>query len=194
MKLLLELKKKIAKKRSNYVRSDAFKRKCIPLQWRAPRGGHSKIRKKRRGKVSHPGPGVASPKAVRGLTMKGLKPVTVSTLKDLEKINPKTEAIIISKVGQKRRIELLKQAIAKNNPILNIRKPEEVIKKVEETIKKKQEIKKKKTETKKQKKEAAIQKAKEEEKKKTETTEEQEKPETAKGSKSEKIKTLEKRQ
>ncbi len=191
MKALLELKKVIAKKRSHYIRSDAYKIPRVPLKWRAPRGGHSKIRLKRRGKVSHPGPGVASPRAVRGLTMKGLKLVTVSRLEDLKNMDPKTETAAISKIGRKKRIEILKQALSQKIIIHNIKKPEEVVKKAEDAMKKKQEAKNKKEETKKQKKAEAPKMA--EEKKKEETKEEQ-KPETAKGAKSEKIKTLEKRQ
>lgn len=193
MKLLLELKKKIAKKRSNYIRSDAFKRKRIKLHWRAPRGGHSKIRLKRRGKVSHPGPGVASPKEVRGLTRLGLKPIEVSTMKELESIDPKIKTAILCRIGQKKKLEMLKYAVEKKIPILNFRKPEETIKQIEEGMKKKKEAKKKKTETKKEKKEKATKKA-EDKKKKEEETPTEDKPETAKGSKSDKIKTLEKRQ
>jgi len=194
MKALLEIKKKIAKKRPFYVRSDAHKRVCVPLKWRAPRGVHSKIRLKRRGKVSHPGPGVASPRLVRGLTMKGLKPVEVATLKELEQLDPKTDTAVIKNVGQKRRIELLKQAIAKKITVLNIKKPEEYLSQAEEAFKKRKETTKKKEESKKQKKEEALKKAKEKEQaEKKEETQEQ-KPETSKGAKSEKIKTLEKRQ
>ena len=99
MKELLALKKKIAKKRSYYVRSDAHKRVCIPLKWRTPRGCHNKIRLKKRGKVSHPNPGVASPRAVRGMTRHGLRPIQVETLKQLESINLKTECALINNVG-----------------------------------------------------------------------------------------------
>lgn len=193
MKELLELKKKIAKKRSKYVRSDAYKRKRIKLHWRAPRGNQSKIRLKRRGKVSHPGPGVASPKEVRGLTRLGLRPVEVENNKQLEALDPKTEAAVIKRVGQKKRIELLKKATERKITVLNYKKPEEAIKQAEEKMKKKREAKKKKAETKKEKKEKAAKKT-EEKKKKEEEQPAEEKPETAKGAKSDKIKTLEKRQ
>lgn len=192
MKTLLALKKKIAKKRSRYIRSDAYKIKSVPKKWRAARGGHSKIRKKRRGKVSHPGPGVASPRAVRGLTMKGARLVAVSTPKDLQKVNPKTDAIVISKIGKRNMVQILKLALSQKIAVHNIKKPEEVIKQTEEMMKKKKEAKSKKMDTKQKKKAEAAQKA--EEKQKKEAPEEQKKPETAKGAKSEKIKTLEKRQ
>lgn len=193
MKQLLELKKKIAKKRPRYLRSDAHRRKCIPQQWRQPKGMHSKIRLKRRGKISQPGQGVASPKAVRGLTMQGMRPIEVSTARELERIDPKTQAIVLRRVGQRKRIEILKQALAKKITILNIRKPEELIKQAEEEMQKIRESKKKKEETKKKRKEEAVKKA-EENKKEGKQEESEEKPETAKGAKSEKIKTLEKRQ
>lgn len=194
MKQLLELKKKIAKKRPTYLRSDAHRRKCIPQQWRQPKGMHSKIRLKRRGKISHPGQGVASPKAVRGMTMQGMRPIEVSTAKELERIDSKTQAIVLRRVGQKKRIELLKLALAKKIMILNIRKPEELIKQAEEEMQKIRESKKKKEETKKKRKEEAVKKAEEKKKKDGGQEAAEEKPETAKGAKSEKIKTLEKRQ
>jgi len=190
MKELLALKKKIAKKRSYYVRSDAHKRVCIPLKWRTPRGCHNKIRLKKRGKVSHPNPGVASPRAVRGMTRHGLRPIQVETLKQLESINLKTECALINNVGKKKRIELLKHAISKKIMVLNFKNPESAIQQIEEARSKKQESSKKKKDEQKKKKEESVKKE-EDKKKKDENTE---KPETAKGSKSEKIKTLEKRQ
>lgn len=194
MKELLELKKKIAKKRPRFIRSDAFKRKCIPMQWRAPKGMQSKIRLKRRGKVSHPGPGVASPRKVRGLTMDGLRPVEIATLKELSMLNPKTDAAVLKKVGMRQRVEILKQALLKKITVLNIREPETLIKSVEDALKSKKEEKKKKEESKQKKKETATKKAEEKKKAEEPKEETQEKPETAKGSKSDKIKTLEKRQ
>ena len=125
IKELLEIKRTINKKRPNFIRQDAFKRKRLTMNWRAPAGGQSKTRKKKRGKVACPGPAFASPKAVRGLTLQGLRPVGVETMKELEKLDPKTDTAVIRKVGQKRRMELVKYSLSKNIKILNIKKPEE---------------------------------------------------------------------
>ena len=152
-------------------------------------------RKKKRGKVACPGPAFASPREVRGLTMQGLRPIEVETMKGLEKLDPKTETAVIKSVGQKRRMELVKYALSKKITILNIKKPEEFLKSKEEELAKRRESTKKKEELKKHKKEEALKKAESEKKeKKEEEKGEEAKPETAKGAKSEKIKALEKKQ
>lgn len=195
LKELLEIKKTIKKKRPNFIRQDAFKRKRLSMNWRAPAGGQSKTRKKKRGKVACPGPAFASPREVRGLTMQGLRPIEVETMKGLEKLDPKTETAVIKSVGQKRRMELVKYALSKKITILNIKKPEEFLKSKEEELAKRRESTKKKEELKKHKKEEALKKAESEKKEeKEEGKGEEAKPETAKGAKSEKIKALEKKQ
>lgn len=192
MKVLLEIKKKLARRRPKFIRSESHRKKGIIAKWRKPRGTHSKIRRKRRGKVAMPNPGFRTPVAVRGLTRHGLKPVEVMQLSDLEGLDSQKETLVIRNVGQKRRVELLKKAIEKKLTVLNFKKPEEHIKKVEDELAKRKASSKKKKETQKKKKAESVKKAEETQKKEEKTTED--KPETAKGSKSDKIKTLEKKQ
>ncbi len=193
MKELLKLKRLINKKRPHFVRSDGHKLKALGQNWRSPKGMHSKIRLNHRGRVHQPTPSYGSPRAVRGMIREGLMPIEVTTMKDISKIDPSTQAVVIRKVGQRLRVELLKYALANKITVVNIKKTEEFIKNAEDDIKKRKEASKKHQESKKQKKEESLKKA--EEKKKEEKTEAaEEQPETAKGAKSDKIKTLEKRQ
>ncbi len=197
MSTLLEVKKALNRKRPKFRQPDAHRRSRLGHRWRAQRGMHSKARRKFRGKTAHPGTGYASPRAVRGMTRQGLMPVEIGTPKDMAKVDPKTDAIVVKKVGTLKLVEILKQAVAKKIFIINIKKPEEIIKKAEEQAAKRKAEKQKKQETKKQKKEEALKKAEEKKKKEEKETKAEEKkeaPETAKGAKSDKIKILEKKQ
>jgi large subunit ribosomal protein L32e len=81
------------------------------VKWRMPRGMHSKLRKKERGKGFLPRPGYGAPTALRGLHPSGYKEVLVSNVKDLLKIDQKKEAVKIrGTVGKKKRAEILKKA------------------------------------------------------------------------------------
>ncbi len=94
--------------------------KRIKESWRRPRGLHSKVRQKRKGKLKMPDIGYRQPKEIRGLHPSGYKEVLVKNLKDLEKVDAKKEAIrIASTVGKKKRLEIIKKAKELNIKILN---------------------------------------------------------------------------
>ncbi len=64
--------------------------------------------------------GYRSPAAVRGMTKKGYKPVSVSNKHDLEKIDPtKQVAVIRSSVGKKKRMEIITEAEKKQIRVMN---------------------------------------------------------------------------
>jgi len=179
MKEKLELRKAIKKRKPNFLRQDAQRVKRLAKKWRQPKGMHSKIRRKFGGKRVQPSPAYSSPKEVRGLHPSGLKEVRVENPKGLEVVNPKTDGVIISsKVGIKKKIAILKEALKLKLTILNEKQPENFIKQVEERLSKKKEELKKKQEKKKKSKEEALKKAEEKSKeKKTENLEEKEKKE-----------------
>jgi len=89
--------------------------------WRKPKGRHSKQRleKKHTSPVVKIGYGTA--KKIRFLR-RGLREIRVSTPKDLDKVDPKKEMIIIaSSVGLKKKLEIMKKAEEKKIKISSVR-------------------------------------------------------------------------
>ncbi|MFH0711190.1 MAG: 50S ribosomal protein L32e [Candidatus Aenigmatarchaeota archaeon] len=108
------------RKKPKFLRSSAHAYKRIGMKWRKPRGVHSKLRRKEKGKGFHPNPGWGSPKNLKGLHPSGLKEVFVSNIKDMLKINPEKDAARISHtIGKKKRIVILKEAEEKKIRVLN---------------------------------------------------------------------------
>jgi len=98
--------------------SQAYKR--VKESWRRPRGIHSKVRIRKKGKIKMPSVGYGAPKELRFLHPSGLKEVLISNLKDLEKVDPKTQAIRIAHtVGEKKRKEIIKKAEEMKIKVLN---------------------------------------------------------------------------
>ena len=98
--------------------SQSYKR--VKSSWRKPRGLHSKIRIREKSKIRMPSIGWRALKAKRGLHPSGFKEVLVHNLKELEKIDPKKEAVkIFHAVGKKKREEILKKAKELKIKVLN---------------------------------------------------------------------------
>jgi len=105
--------------RQDWMRHSRLGRGRKKLQkWRRPRGRHSKIRRKRFGYPLKVMIGFSSPKKQAGL-IQGLKPVLVHNLKELSSLNNKSIAII-SRVGAKLKMQMLKYAEEKGIKIQNI--------------------------------------------------------------------------
>jgi len=100
------------KKKPKFLRQNWQALKTLThVKWRRPRGMHSKLRRKEKGKGFSPKPGYRAPVVLRGLHPSGLKEVLVANVKDLQKIDAKKEAAKIrGVVGRKKRIEILKKA------------------------------------------------------------------------------------
>ncbi|MFH1331972.1 MAG: eL32 family ribosomal protein [archaeon] len=183
MKELIELRRKLKKKKPKFLRQDAHKVKKLEKKWRAPRGRHSKMRFKLRSYRKQPSIGYSSPRKVRGLDSKGRKEIKVERVQDLEKVKQDEIIIIGATVGTKKKVEIFKKIIEKKLQVKNIRNIEEFIKQAEEKIKKKKEEVEKKETKKKKAKEEALKKAEEkkkEEEKKTEEEKQKEKEEKEK--------------
>lgn len=178
MKELLELRKQIKRKKPDFVRQDAHKKR-LKKRWVKPRGLHSKVRLRKAGHPKKVSSGYGGPKEVRGLSKEGLKMVLVHNENELGSVEKEKECIIISsEVGLKNKISLLKKAKEKGIKVLNLdvdkylKQKEEEIKKKLEKKKVKEEKKKKKKEEKKEKKEEKLEeKLSEEEKKEVEKKE-----------------------
>ncbi|MEO2154815.1 MAG: 50S ribosomal protein L32e [Nanoarchaeota archaeon] len=110
---LLLVRKLLKKKMPSFVRFNPSHLKRLDESWRKPKGGDSKVRKKKKGKPRMPTVGFRVPKEVRGLLRDGTKPVIVHNVKELEQLKDKKEeitVIIASSVGKRKRQEIIKKA------------------------------------------------------------------------------------
>jgi len=146
---LLELRKKMNVKRPKFLRQDYHHRvKVQDDVWRAPKGGQSKMRQKKRGHRASVRVGYRGPAEVRGLHRSGAKFVYVNNLSDINKIHPAHEiAILSANLGARKRHEILKLAIEKKIPFANIN-AEKFVTDFELKLKAKKEVKAAKVETK----------------------------------------------
>jgi large subunit ribosomal protein L32e len=136
-------------KGATFKRDGYGKKKQLSDSWRKPKGQHNKQREQKKAKGALPKPGFGSPIAVRGMHPSGYFEVLISSVKELEGINPKTHAIRIgATVGERTRVGLQEKAIADGFKVLNPRmvktgtKPEKVQKPEKVTDKKQSEDKK----------------------------------------------------
>jgi large subunit ribosomal protein L32e len=169
-------------KGATFKRDGFGKKRQLSDSWRKPRGQHNKQREQKKAKGALPKPGFGSPVAVRGMHPSGFFEVLVSTLKELEGLDPKTQVVRIgATVGGRKRVTLQEKALASGLKVLNARTVGTKAKK--EPVKKaaKDEGKHKKDEKKpvKSKAPAAPKKTDTKKAKKTDETEEKKTPEKA---------------
>ena len=136
-------------KGATFKRDGYGKKKQLSDSWRKPRGQHNKQREQKKAKGALPKPGFGSPIAVRGMHPSGFFEVLVSSVKELEGIDPKTHAIRIgATVGERTRPDLQEKALAAGFKVLNARtvktgpKQEKIPKPAKVADKKKSEEKK----------------------------------------------------
>ena len=100
--------------------------------WRRAKGRHNKVREKRKGYPIKVMIGFRKRKAEREM-LDDKKPIIVNNLREIEMIK-NGEVAIIGKVGNKKRIEMLKKAKEKKIPVYNIN-VEKSLKKIEKNKK-----------------------------------------------------------
>jgi len=111
-----------ADKGAVFKRDGFGKKRQLSDSWRKPRGQHNKQREQKKAKGALPKPGFGSPVAVRGMHPSGFFEALISSLKELEGLDPKTHAVRISAtVGNHKRIALQEAAIAAGLKVLNAR-------------------------------------------------------------------------
>ena len=167
---LLEIRNDMKERKPDFIRQDNPKRMKVNDKWRKPKGIHSKIRHKFKGRRKMPSPGYKSPVEVKGVHSSGLKMINVHSVKDLNNVNRDKEGIIVAKTtGMKKRIEIFKKAKELSINILNLNIDEQ-IKKIEDFIssKKKKAADAKKEEPKKETKAKAAKEESEKSKEKAE--------------------------
>ena len=159
------------KKKINFIRQSSHKKKRLGNKWRRPKGLQSKLRLKRAGHRKKVSVGYRSPKTMRNLHVSGMKNVLVRNEDDVKKVDTKQEVVTIAKVGLRKRVAIVKEAVKKSIKILNIGDPNKFLEKIEKDFakrkqEKKEKLEKKKKETKPKKKEKLEEKVDEEKDKK----------------------------
>jgi large subunit ribosomal protein L32e len=118
----LVIRRQIKKRTPNFLRDEGFRYKRIPKNWRRPTGYTSKLRINLKYRPSKVRVGFRAPKIVRGLHASGFQEVMVHTVKELEIIDPKKQAVRIGgTVGTKKRLEIAKRADELAIRVLNMR-------------------------------------------------------------------------
>ena len=118
----LELRKKIAKHRPDFIRQESWRYDRLAENWRKPKGIDKHQRKQKKGWPALVRIGYGGPKASRGLHPSGYTDNLVYNIKDLEKLNPKTDGIRFGhSVGKRKRLEVISKAKEMNFKIFNAR-------------------------------------------------------------------------
>jgi len=119
-KELLQLRKKIADKRPDFVRQESWRYKKLATNWRKPKGKDNKMRRQVSGVPQLVKVGYKGPRKARGLHPSGYNDILVFNTKDLIKIDPKKDAVRIAHgVGNKKRIDIVTEALKLKIKILN---------------------------------------------------------------------------
>jgi large subunit ribosomal protein L32e len=107
----LVIRRQIKKRTPHFLRDEGFRYKRIPKNWRRPTGYTSKLRINLKYRPSKVRVGFRAPKIVRGLHASGFEEVMVHTVKELDTIDPKKQAVRIGgTVGTKKRLDIAKRA------------------------------------------------------------------------------------
>src|ERR671924_50332 len=147
-KELLQLRKKIADKRPEFVRQESWRYDRLAPNWRKPKGKDNKMRRQVSGVPPLAKVGYKGPRKSRGLHPSGYNDILIFNIKDLTKIDPKMDAVRIAHgVGNKKRIEIVTEATKLKMKILNPGKVEAIKKVAKKVEKPKKESKSKSTTT-----------------------------------------------
>jgi len=119
---LLRKRTLINSKRPRFIRMNSWCLKRLPSSWRSPRRSlDNKIRLQKKGYPALVKIGYRNPKLVRGLHPSGFIEVLVTSVKDLDDIDPEIQAVrVSSNVGRRKRAEIIKKAEELGIKILNI--------------------------------------------------------------------------
>ena len=103
-KIDLAKRSRMSHRRPAFKRQNWFRYKRLGDKWRRPRGIHSKMRRHFKYRIPVAQVGFGGPASVRGLHPSGFEEVRVNNLKEIDNVDPKTQAIrIASTVGDKKR-------------------------------------------------------------------------------------------
>lgn len=117
---LLRARKRVSGTRPKFVRQESWRYIRLAESWRKPKGIDNKMRKQVSGVPPLVKVGYRGPKRARGLHPSGYRDILVSNIRDLEKLDPKTDAARIRRaVGKRKRVEIVSQADVLGIKVLN---------------------------------------------------------------------------
>lgn len=118
LKKLLKVRSDTKASKPNFIRQrstdgvGSANKVRVGSKYRKPKGYHSKMRLRLKGKAVMPSQGYRAPKAIRGTNAEGMQEVVIKCVADLEKVDSKTQCVVVgSSVGNKNRIAILEKAI-----------------------------------------------------------------------------------
>ncbi|HLC47120.1 MAG TPA: eL32 family ribosomal protein [Candidatus Nanoarchaeia archaeon] len=120
IKKLLELRKRMKARQPTFLRKDVLK-KALGEKWRMPKGKTNKMRRCLRGHRKLVSSGYRAPIAVRDMSPTGLKIIRIASSKAVEKVDPKTECLLILNIGDKNRKNILLEAQKRKITITNVK-------------------------------------------------------------------------
>lgn len=129
------MESKNTRRKLKFIRQDTNKNIGMEKKWRKPKGMHSKLRLNKKGHGRKPSPGYRSPRNIRGKKEYTL----VNSIKD---IGENRKIVIASKVGLRKKVEMIKYSLEKGIHIINIPNIEKFLRNVEEMFAKKRANKK----------------------------------------------------
>lgn len=107
-------------RKPKFKRQEWFRYKKLGEKWRKPKGKTSKTRRYEKGKPAMPSVGYGSPRETRGLHPSGYEDVLVCNIKELENLDPNTQAgRISSTVGKRKKEHMVERAKELGIKILN---------------------------------------------------------------------------
>ncbi len=117
---LLKVREKLKNTRPKFRRFESWRYKTINSSWRRSRGIDSKVRRKKKGRITSPNIGYRTPKKVRNLHPSGFKEVVVHNITELERTDPRKQVIKIAhSIGRHKRIMIQDRADELNILVLN---------------------------------------------------------------------------
>lgn len=139
-KELLALRKARKSKKPEFLRQEWYRYGRISMNWRRPRGIHSKMRRHFKRRINVVSIGYGSPSKVRSLHSSGFREKLVHNVGELDDIDPKTHAARIAhSVGTRKRLEIIRSADELGIRVLNRGVKREAKPKKEKKVKKEEE-------------------------------------------------------
>ena len=119
-KELLSLRKERKMKQPKFRRQEWFRYKRVGTSWRKPRGLHSKARTNLKYRPPKARVGYGGPSEVKGFHPSGFQEVMVHNPRDLDNIDPSTQAARIGhSVGTRKRMDIVDKARKMKIRVLN---------------------------------------------------------------------------